>query len=119
MTARPHGLRIDAEPDVVKAHLLNQRDVAGGGVSEKVLFGVSLRIRYPCKPFTGVDSMAQAGEARGRNSRRPARRKRLCGGDRSKAHNKNAWRRRAQQMHGSVHDSHAKGRALTLFFVAE
>jgi hypothetical protein len=54
-----HRLRIDAEPDVIEAHLLDENDVGVGGPGFKVLFGVALRVEDLREPFAEVDAAAE------------------------------------------------------------
>ena len=62
-----HRLRIHAEPHVIEAGRLDQRDIGRGGPALKVLFRVSLGIVDLREPFAQIDAVANVRQARGRN----------------------------------------------------
>ncbi len=67
MSPAEHGLRIYAEPNVIKTHGLDERNILRGRPCFKMLFGVSAWIVDLSKPLTQINSMAQPGRT-------------LCGG---------------------------------------
>ena len=62
VAARHHGLRVHAEPHMIEAHGLDQRDVLGGSPAFEVFFAVTLGIVNLSEPMAGVDAVAQVSE---------------------------------------------------------
>ena len=65
LAAAKHGLRIDAQANVVEVHGLDQRDVLSGVPGVEVLFGVALRVVNLGEPFAEVDAVAEVLGATG------------------------------------------------------
>jgi len=68
-TLGEHGLRIDAQAHVIKAHRFDQGNVAGGAPVLKMLFGVTAFVVNLSKPLARIDAAAKVSEARGGDRR--------------------------------------------------
>src|SRR5258706_435606 len=63
LIAMEHWLWIDAEPNVIKVHRLDQSNVVRGVPRFKVFFGVALGIVDLREPFAEIDSVAKMSRA--------------------------------------------------------
>jgi len=59
LTVMEHGLRIDAKPNVIEAHLLDEDDVGDAVPSLEMFFGVAAWIVDLREPFAEVDAVAE------------------------------------------------------------